>query len=173
MYIVYFNIGQEWPNNSFHLIRHMSHYYEQIEANITQNDPTMTSWPPWWPHLSQRDVFKTWEWQFDKRTVVNISRTFKAVSNLLGTNAKIGKYHRWNGESRSSLLSQNVILWRDKNNNIRGSCCGHVWGLRWWSLEGSWSEKNIQIHVCQFIKVDKEHAPYSPSGLTDLVLGVP
>ena len=109
MYIVYFSIGQEWPNNSFHLIRHLSHYYEQIEANITQNYPTKTSWPPWWPHLSQRDVFKTWEWQFDKRTVVNISRIFKAVSNLLGTNAKVGKYHRWNGENRRSLLSQNVL----------------------------------------------------------------
>ena len=100
---MYFSIGQEWPNNSFHLIRHLSHYYEQIEANITQNYPTKTSWPPWWPHLSQRDVFKTWEWQFDKRTVVNISRTYKAVSNLFGTNAKVGKYHRWNGENRRSL----------------------------------------------------------------------
>ena len=169
---MYFSIGREWPNNSFHL-RHLSHDYEQIEANITQNDPTKTSWPPWWPHLSQRDVFKTWEWQFDKRTVVNISRTYKAVSNLFGTNAKVGKYHRWNGNLEDHYFLRMCFLLRDKNNNIRGSCCGHVWGLRRWSLEGSWREKYIQIHICQFIKTVQEHAPYSPSGLTDLVLGVP
>ena len=57
------------------------------------------------------------------------------------------------GKIEDDYFLRMCFLSRDKNNNIRGSCCGHVWELRRWSLEGSWREKYNQIHICQFIKI--------------------